>query len=365
MTFCWSQYKGNLKWLEPNTIYLTKYGSQAYGTNLPTSDLDIRGIVVAPKEYYVGFGSSFEQAEQNEPDLVIFDIRKFFKLAADCNPNALEIIFTDIKDVISTNEAGRLLTSNRNLFISKRCKYTFMGYAKSQMGRILTHKHWLLNPVTDRPSRIEYGLKETPQIPKNQLEASNAMINKKIDQWNWKNMETVDASVRYEIVANCKEILSEMINFSGEKFQDSMFLSAGRCLGFETNFLEELDKERKYQARLSEYKQYQHWLSTRNKSRAEMEAKFGYDTKHGMHLVRLMKMCYEILTTGQVNVRRADYRELLDIRMGKMSFEALTEWFEEQVEKIEEAFSKSTLQERANIAKLNDLCCEIVNTSHK
>src|ERR1039458_5020213 len=34
--------------------------------------------------------------------------------------------------------------------------------------------------------------------------------------------------------------------------------------------------------------QYNGWKAQRNPKRAELEAKFGYDTKHAMHLVRLM-----------------------------------------------------------------------------
>ena len=87
--FDWTQYTGNFGWLPKRTIFLTRHGSHAYGTSLPTSDMDIRGIAVAPLHYYLGISEVFEQAVQNQPvDLTIFDIRKFLKLAADANPNA-------------------------------------------------------------------------------------------------------------------------------------------------------------------------------------------------------------------------------------------------------------------------------------
>lgn len=64
--------KSNLPWLPERTILLTKSGSQAYGTSTPTSDLDVKGVAVAPKEYYLGFLKRFEQAEFREPaDAVI------------------------------------------------------------------------------------------------------------------------------------------------------------------------------------------------------------------------------------------------------------------------------------------------------
>ncbi len=52
----------NEKWLNDNTIYLTKHGSQAYGTNTPTSDLDVRGVCIPPiKTHNLGLLNNFHQ----------------------------------------------------------------------------------------------------------------------------------------------------------------------------------------------------------------------------------------------------------------------------------------------------------------
>lgn len=37
-----------------STILLVRAGSHAYGTNMPTSDLDVRGIMIPPSDYYLG-----------------------------------------------------------------------------------------------------------------------------------------------------------------------------------------------------------------------------------------------------------------------------------------------------------------------
>jgi len=42
-------YNGNLDWLPSRTIFATVHGSQAYGTNTPESDIDIKGLSVPPK----------------------------------------------------------------------------------------------------------------------------------------------------------------------------------------------------------------------------------------------------------------------------------------------------------------------------
>ena len=46
------------------TVYLCKHGSHAYGLSTPTSDLDIKGVCIAPSETYLGFLGKFEQQEQ-------------------------------------------------------------------------------------------------------------------------------------------------------------------------------------------------------------------------------------------------------------------------------------------------------------
>lgn len=87
----------NLPWLQDRTVFYTRHGSHAYGTNIDTSDEDFKGIVVPPKEYYLGFFNRLEQVENHSamkgpdgkmvptggPDAVLFEIRKFLNLAAD------------------------------------------------------------------------------------------------------------------------------------------------------------------------------------------------------------------------------------------------------------------------------------------
>ena len=80
-------YSGNLTWLRDRTILLVTHGSHAYGLSTPSSDVDIKGVAIPPADYFLGFNKKFEQAESKDPnDMVVYDVRKFFALAADCNP---------------------------------------------------------------------------------------------------------------------------------------------------------------------------------------------------------------------------------------------------------------------------------------
>lgn len=328
--FDWDKdYRGNLEWLRFNTILLVKHGSHAYGLNTPTSDLDIKGIVIPPLEYYLGFIKRFEQAESKEPDLVIYDIRKFFELAANCNPNIIEVLWGDDEDILSITIEGIQLRSLRQQFLSKKAKYTFSGYAIAQLKRIKTHKKWLLNPPDHKPTRSEYSLPETTVLAPDQLGAIKSVIG---DDWTRKD---------------------RFIDIENEV-----------CNQFSSEIMQVYQKERSYHNALTEWHQYQNWITNRNKSRSELEAKYGYDTKHAMHLVRLMRMCREIITTGKVNVKRPDREELLAIRNGAWGYETLIEWAEKQDKENADLLDSSPLPNEPDRNKLSSLCESIIKEWH-
>lgn len=359
-TFYWDRYQSPVSWVRDRSIYITKHGSHAYGTNLPTSDLDIRGIAVAPKEYYLGFSKIFEQQVQTNPDITIFDIKKFFKLAADGNPNALEIIFTDESDHIFKNKLGELLLENRDLFLSKKIKHTFMGYAHSQLKRINTHRRWILNPVLVEPTRKDFGLPEATLIPADQLMAVESTVKKKLDQWEWHELDNLDTATRQSVQDEFVRRIALITHWNEGDINDKVWFAASRSVGLDTNMIEVLDKERRYSAKRKDWENYHTWLKTRNKDRAALEEKYHMDTKHCMHLVRLATSCYEALLTSKLNVKRPDAKELLEIRHGAWTYEQLMDWFADFEIKVNDAYNKSVLPRQVNLVKLDALCQEII-----
>lgn len=360
ISFSWDQYTGNLEWLPASTIYITRHGSHAYGTNIPSSDLDLRGIAIPPAPYYLGFTHTFEQVSQHEPDLTIFELTKFFKLAADCNPNALEILFTDPSDHLLVRPPMQTLFLHKETFLSQKAKHTFSGYAMSQLKRINLHYRWLKNPPTAAPTREEFGLPPRTVIPADQLVAAAASIKKRLDEWNWHDLEEVDPSVRQAIKDEFFRRLAEITHWKDDVVEEKTWLSAARSIGFSDNFIELLDKERRYNSKLREWQHYNDWKTTRNPARAELEAKFGYDTKHAMHLVRLMRMCREILEGKGVRVRRPDAEELLKIREGIWDYFDLVTWAEAQDKELTELVQSSPLPKQPDRKLLDRLCVGMV-----
>ena len=126
---------------EKHLILKCYAGSITYGTNTRDSDVDIRGIVIPPKEYWLGL-SSFEQyvSKDDEFDITYFGIKKFFNLALNANPNILELLFLRENHYLWKDtpykKLGMRLIENRHIFLSKKCRHSFMGYAYAQFRRM-------------------------------------------------------------------------------------------------------------------------------------------------------------------------------------------------------------------------------------
>lgn len=294
-------------------IYETVHGSRAYGLAGDASDVDIKGILVGPAIWYHGYQSSPEQIEPSK-DHVLYEIRKFFRLAAAGNPTLLELLWTDPDHHRVVTAAGRRLLEHRSDFLSKRVAETFVGYALSQLKRIKGHRGWLLSPPTREPRRDDYGLPETSLIPRDQLRAAEAMMEQgKIEE-------------------------AELT----------------------PNFLAILQSERSYRQARREWENYQSWKRNRNPARARLEAQFGYDTKHAQHLVRMLRMGVEILRDQEVRVTRTDAAELRAIRAGEWTYEELVERAEALGEAVRDAKASSPLPESPDEEHLNALCAEIL-----
>lgn len=331
--------------LPAHTHLLVVTGSRCYGIHTEGSDVDVKGVAIPPRDYYFGTLGNFEQAdkssqiqaffdEMTEEEKVIcqetklegsvYEVRKFIKLASDANPNILDVLFSRDAEVRRMTPVGEKLREHRDMFLSAKAKHTFSGYAAAQLKRIKLHHRWHTGGEIQAPTRADFGLPERSLMPRDQLQAALSAVQKKIDGWSI-DFGDLPASTKIEIQGRMATYLGEL-----EIGQDQTFFAAARHIGYDENFIEWMDKERRYRAAQAEAASYARWKKERNPARAALEANYGYDTKHAGHLVRLLRMGREILTTGQVNVWRGDRdaEELVAIRKGAWSYERLIEWAE-------------------------------------
>jgi uncharacterized protein len=346
-----------MAWLRPRTILLTRHGSHAYGLNMPTSDEDYKGVAVPPREYFLGCANVFEQAESSAPDLVIYEVRKFFRLARDCNPNIIEVLYTDPSDHLVCTPVGEQLLAGRDLFLSKKARHTFSGYAMAQLKRLSSHQRWLRDPPAAAPRREDFGLPPATDAEREPAGAALAEIERELSSWDELSSLGLEGPARAALRSKLAAHLAGLASPA------ELFERAGRRLGYGDEVMAQLRSEREYRGRKQEWDGYRNWLATRNKARAELEARYGYDVKHAMHVVRLLRMCREILESGKVLVKRPDRDELLAVRSGAWPYERLVEWASEQDRAMAELYERSPLPRAPDPKALDALCVGVVEAA--
>lgn len=368
--------------LRAHTHLLVVAGSRGQGLHRPGSDVDVKGVAIPPARYFHGCTAVFEQAAERadiavfrdtlRPDEraiaeathlegTVFDLRKLLRLAAESNPNLLEILFCRDEEVRLITPLGRRLREARALFVTARARHTFGSYATAQLKRIETHRRWLLTPPTDEPVRAAFGLPERTVIPADQLAAANAAILARVQAWDV-DLGMLPEPERVALQAKLAEMLAELSLSADTRWQ-----AGARALGMDENFLLLLDRERRYKAARTEWEQHRHWRATRNAARAEGEARHGYDTKHGAHLWRLLEMCKEILLTGQVHVWRGDRDAdtLRAIREGAWPYEELVARAKERDAELTRIVTERryVVPDQPDMEAIDRLCVELVETS--
>lgn len=118
---------------EPDLLYLVLTGSRAYGIHTTDSDYDYRGVFMnTPCEL---FGLSIRNSQEYAGDTVLHSLRELCKLALNANPNVLELLFLPSKFISFCHPLFQKIIDNRNLFLSQKVKYSYAGYAYSQLQR--------------------------------------------------------------------------------------------------------------------------------------------------------------------------------------------------------------------------------------
>ena len=120
--------------LGKNIILLGLGGSYAYGTNIDTSDIDIRGVALNRK-HEILTNIKFEQFVNEETDTTIYSFNKIISLLTNCNPNTIELLGLKPEHYLYISNTGHELLANKKMFLSKKSAYTFGGYATSQLRR--------------------------------------------------------------------------------------------------------------------------------------------------------------------------------------------------------------------------------------
>lgn len=271
-------------------MFLTLGGSYSYGTNVPTSDVDVRGCAMNSASEIVGL-SNFEQFVETNTDTTVYAFNKLIGLLLNCNPNTIEMLGCKPEHYIYMTEAGREFIDNRKMFLSKRALHSFGGYANQQLNRLenaLARDHLSQAKKEEHIRRSMLNSVASFESRYTNFDAGSIRLftdDSPREDWD----QEIFADIHLE-------------HFPARQF-NSMMNDLHNVLGT--------------------YEKLNH----RNHKKDDAHL-----NKHAMHLVRLYLMCIDILEKEEIiTYREADHDLLMSIRNGAYQNEDSTykpEFFE-------------------------------------
>lgn len=257
-------------------IFLTLGGSYAYGTNVETSDVDVRGCAVNSPSDILGL-SSFEQVVHKATDTTVYAFNKLIPLLLNCNPSTIEMLGCKPEHYYYLSDLGKMMIENRHLFLSQRAVSSFGGYANQQLRRL---ENAIARDALPQARREEHIMQS--------MENSKAAFERKYTAFQEGSIKLyTDDSERGDLD---REVFADisLTHFPAREFHS--------MINDMTNIIGCYEK-----------------LNGRNRKKDE-----DHLDKHAMHLIRLYLMCLDILEKEEICTYRENDREmLLEIRHGK------------------------------------------------
>ena len=334
-------------YVKNNLICLYVGGSHAYGLDTNTSDVDIRGLFKDNIDMILGY-EKVDQLANESQDIVIYSLSKALPLIAEQNPNMMEILFVDEEEILFATDDYWYLRSRRHELLSKLSRQRYSGYAISQLKRAKGHHKNLTKEqegkFDKKPNIKDYILyvdNETGYVHKFNNQSNSHFFTKVKDEiYNvW-----VDKTNVYPLIEDGNSFIPIQ-----EYSFNSLYCG---IIWFNKS---------QFQKDLEEYNNWKNWKENRNEKRHELEKQFGVDTKHLMHVFRLLNTGIEILNGEGCRVKRPDKEFLLDIRNGKYTYE----WIIAEAERLDkvvldECYRNSKLQHSVDKKIVIDLIKEIL-----
>lgn len=261
--------------LSGRIMFLTLGGSHAYGTNIETSDVDVRGCAMNRRSDLLGL-TNFEQVVNTQTDTTIYGFNKLVSLLLNCNPNTIELLGCKPEHYFFISEAGQEMIDNHKLFLSQIAVNSFGGYATQQLRRL-----------------------------------ENALARDRMSQAD--NEEHI------------RKAMKRALKDFGDRY--TAFDNGGITLFTDESPRDDLDREVYCNIHLDKYpaREFSIMMNTLSNVIGNYEKlnhrnhkkDNNHLNKHAMHLIRLYLMCLDILEKEEIRTYREDDRDfLLSIRNG-------------------------------------------------
>jgi len=334
-------------------VYKCLVGSRAYGTNFENSDFDYKGIYVQDIRDIVTFDYK-EQIDESK-DITYYEIKRFLELAMKSNPTMLEMLFTE--DFLIKDKCLDILFENKHIFLTKKCKQTFVGYAISQIKKAkgLNKKMNFEKSKMERKSVLDFCY----FVP-------NGSVNtyKVLDYFQKNNIHGNIGLSKINNIPNSYFVFNSLtIPYRGICSDDSNDVCVSSIpIGEQYIGILTFNKDG-YSSHCKDYSEYQTWIEERNINRyiSVRDSEEKIDSKNLMHCRRLIDIGIEIAKTGTFNVKipNADY--LKKIRTGEYSLVSIIEQIEADIVDMDSLYEKSNLPDDVDLNTVKSILLDIRN----
>lgn len=368
-------------------------GSSLYDTALPDgkSDIDLGGIYLAPKEVLFGLSENYQsQISDEKNDITYYELGKWVELLMRANPNALESLYIPKDKVIGDiHPAIQLFIDNREMFLTKECFKSLVGYAYTQIQKATGLNKKINWDVIERKDVLDFCYTFKGQ--------GSQTISEFLETYGLKQMYCGLVNV-----PNMKDVYAVYYDFAAHIFFEkpdnnahNKLMYSGLIKDFETCAIIESRIENKeffgysgivhpdgtsnqvrlssipkhekpicfmsynqngYESHCKRYKEYLEWVEKRNPVRYESNLKKNYDSKNIYHTVRLLHMGKELAEGKGFNIVRTwDKQMLLDIRNHKYEYDEIMKYVEDTYNSFKDKIKDSNLPDTIDKQKVNEL----------
>lgn len=346
-------------------IVIMGFGSTIYGTALPTSDTDLKGIFLPyGKDIVLGKAPSTITIRTNDSgsgvrnsaediDLEIFSLYRYLELLAQGQTVALDMLFCPQDFIFKETPGWLTIKSFKDKLVNKKCGAA-IGYATAQANKysLRGHRMLALEEVLDM---LEPYYKDHPRWT----------LEEALDKIGF--VEAYSASDRsvvkcYHLYDKLSERCKEYVCFPRE-------IAPHIPQGY-IEYLEVCGKKAGLTASVKfAYEVFRNELSGYG-DRAKAAKEGGADWKAMYHAVRIAEQTQELMLTGHITFPRPEAPYLLKIRRGEVRVDEVSRIIEQGIEKIKEAQAKSTLREEADRKWIEQYIYDVYfdrinNTRHK
>ncbi len=375
----------DLSTVEQYKLFDCIVGSVAYRLNVPSSDVDYRGVFFVPS-FVPRNDTLFPNMVDAPPQLVkdkkgdtqYYRLDHFLQLSSNVNPSMIELFWMPEDLWKKMTPQMRLLIDNREAFVSQVARDSFAGYALQQIKKARGQNKWINNPQPETiPSKFDF----CKIVEVNEMSSVMLGMEREFQQRFMENniFPSRPVPLKDSRVDLCHFHASKQESMEGvfriydysDQSPKGVFRGPDQQLVLESIPKEDewprfygflVFNEQEWKKSVKNWKQYWEWRKNRNEARwvTQESGAMDYDVKNVMHCLRLLWSGINILEKGAPIIRfdQTRHEMLMDVRKGRYQWEEIMKHVDEADKKLLSV--GANVPQNVDKQKIDDLYRQII-----